>query len=158
MDMGLLEQIVKLMASNDLNTVDVRDGDKRVILKRGAVMMVPPANPGGYALSAGPASVHAPASGSAGASAAPAPVDDDAGLTPIKSPMVGTFYAAPSPDAKPFVAVGSVVDEETDVCVIEAMKVFNNIKAEVRGTVARVLVTNGQTVEFGQALFLVKPS
>ena len=72
--------------------------------------------------------------------------------------MVGTFYAAPSPDAKPFIAVGSAVDEETDVCVIEAMKVFNNIKAEVRGTIARVLVTNGQTVEFGQALFLVKPS
>lgn len=156
MDMGLLEQIVKLMASNDLNTVDVRDGDKRVILKRGAVMMAPPANAGGYALSAGPAPAHAPAIGSA--SAAPVPVDDDAGLTPIKSPMVGTFYAAPSPDAKPFVAVGSAVDEETDVCVIEAMKVFNNIKAEVRGTIARVLVTNGQTVEFGQALFLVKPS
>jgi acetyl-CoA carboxylase biotin carboxyl carrier protein len=71
--------------------------------------------------------------------------------------MVGTFYAAPSPEAKPFVSVGSSVDEETDVCVIEAMKVFNNIKAECRGTIAKVLVTNGQTVEFGQPLFLVKP-
>lgn len=76
---------------------------------------------------------------------------------PIKSPMVGTFYAAPSPDAKPFVSVGSVVDEETDVCIIEAMKVFNNIKAETRGTVAKILATNGQTVEYGQVLFLVKP-
>ena len=71
--------------------------------------------------------------------------------------MVGTFYAAASPDAKPFVSVGAQVDEETDVCVIEAMKVFNNIKAECRGTIAKILVTNGQTVEFGQPLFLVKP-
>jgi acetyl-CoA carboxylase biotin carboxyl carrier protein len=71
--------------------------------------------------------------------------------------MVGTFYSAPSPDAKPFISVGSTVDEETDVCVIEAMKVFNNIKAECRGTIAKILVTNGQTVEFGQPLFLVKP-
>jgi acetyl-CoA carboxylase biotin carboxyl carrier protein len=71
--------------------------------------------------------------------------------------MVGTFYSASSPDAKPFVQVGSTIDEETDVCIIEAMKVFNNIKAETRGTIAKILVTNGQTVEFGQTLFLVKP-
>jgi acetyl-CoA carboxylase biotin carboxyl carrier protein len=84
-------------------------------------------------------------------------VDADAGLIPIKSPMVGTFYSASGPDTKPFVAVGSTVDEETDVCIIEAMKVFNNIKAETKGTIARISVTNGQTVEFGQVLFLVKP-
>ena len=71
--------------------------------------------------------------------------------------MVGTFYASSSPEAKPFVSVGTVVDEETDVCIIEAMKVFNNIKAELRGTVTKILVSNGQTVEFGQPLFLVKP-
>jgi acetyl-CoA carboxylase biotin carboxyl carrier protein len=86
------------------------------------------------------------------------PVDEDAGLAAIKSPMVGTYYSSPSPDAKPFVQVGSVVDEETDVCVIEAMKVFNNIKAEVRGTITKILVTNGQTVEFGTVIFLVRPS
>ncbi len=71
--------------------------------------------------------------------------------------MVGTFYSSPSPEAKPFVSVGVTVDEETDVCVIEAMKVFNNIKAETRGTIVKILVTNGQTVEFGQPLFVVKP-
>ncbi len=71
--------------------------------------------------------------------------------------MVGTFYAAPSPDAKPFVSVGSTVDDETDVCTIEAMKNFLPIKAATRGTVARVLVATGQTVEFDQVLFLVKP-
>ena len=71
--------------------------------------------------------------------------------------MVGTFSSAPSPDAKPFVSVGTRVDEEADVCVIEAMKVFNNIKAECRGVIIRILVQNGQAVEFGQTLFLVKP-
>jgi acetyl-CoA carboxylase biotin carboxyl carrier protein len=151
MDVDLLQQIVKLMAANDLNTVDVRDGDRRIILKRGAatpVMMSMPTmastmtgNPGGGANAA-----------------APPPVDEEAGLRPIKSPMVGTFYAAPAPDAKAFVSVGSKVDEETDVCVIEAMKVFNNIKAELRGTIAKILVQSGQAVEFGQTLFLVKPA
>ncbi len=158
MDVGMLEEIVKLMSANDLNTVEVRDGDKRVVLKRGVV--APSA-------SSGIVYAHAPnPGGSSGAPSAPPPsatasipasVDETAGLTPIKSPMVGTFYTASSPDAKPFVQVGSTVDEETDVCIIEAMKVFNNIKAECRGTIAKILVNNGQTVEFGQTLFLVKP-
>ena len=156
MDVNLLEQIIKLMSANDLSTVDVRDGDKRVILRRGAqyvsapqMMSQPMAS-----MSAPPAATSAPAA--SGGAAKPQAVDDTAGLTPIKSPMVVTFYSAPSPDAKPFVSVGTHVDDETDVCVIEAMKVFNNIKAEVRGTIAKVMVTDGQTVEFGQTLFLVK--
>jgi acetyl-CoA carboxylase biotin carboxyl carrier protein len=147
MDVQLLQQIVTLMAVNDLNTVDVRDGDRRIILKRGVAMASAPV------LSTPVAGVIAPPALSA--PSAPPP-DADAGLKAIKSPMVGTFYAAPSPDAKPFVAVGSTVDEESDVCVIEAMKVFNNIKAECRGTIAKILVQNGQPVEFGQTLFLVK--
>jgi acetyl-CoA carboxylase biotin carboxyl carrier protein len=155
MDVGLLEQIVKLMSANDLNTVDVRDGEKRVVLKRGAVAAT-------YAPAMMPAPHYAPAPSAHSAAPAPAsagaaPADENAGLTPIKSPMVGTFYSAASPEAKAFVQVGSVVDEDTDVCIIEAMKVFNNIKAETRGTIAKILVTNGQTVEFGQPLFLVKP-
>jgi acetyl-CoA carboxylase biotin carboxyl carrier protein len=150
MDVGLLERIVKLMASNDLNTVDVRDGDKRVILKRGAMMVAAPS----MATYAPAPQSTTPAASSGGATS---PVDEDAGLVAIKSPMVGTFYAAGSPEARPFVSVGTRVDEETDVCIIEAMKVFNNIKAETRGTIAKVLVSNGETVEFGQTLFLVKP-
>jgi acetyl-CoA carboxylase biotin carboxyl carrier protein len=71
--------------------------------------------------------------------------------------MVGTFYLSPNPDAKPFVSEGSKVSGETVVCLIEAMKVFNEIKAEKSGTVARVLVKSGQAVEFGQKLFLIKP-
>ncbi len=151
MNMELLQHIVKLMSANDLNMVDVRDGDKRVILRRGAAEFAMPVSmPVQAPVPAAPAP-------KAAAPAAIAPADEDAGLTAIKSPMVGTFYAASTPDAKPFVSTGSRVDEDTDVCIIEAMKVFNNIKAECRGTIAKVLVQNGQAVEFGQTLFLVKP-
>jgi acetyl-CoA carboxylase biotin carboxyl carrier protein len=158
MNVGLLEQIVKLMAANDLNTVDLRDGEQRVVLKRGAAAAAYVAAP--------PVSYAAPAPQSSGGAASaaqspgsgPAPAPDEAHLVPITSPMVGTFYSAASPDAKPFVQVGSsVVADETDVCIIEAMKVFNNIKSEVNGTIAKILVSNGETVEFGQTLFLVKP-
>ncbi len=154
MNVDLLEQLVKLMSANDLNTVELRDGDKRVVLKRGAVVQTVAAAPVvHHAPAAAPA---APVAGSGKKADAPA-ADSDAGLTAIKSPMVGTFYLKPSPDAKAFVNVGSVVNEETDVCIIEAMKVFNNIKAEVKGTIAKIVAEDGKPVEFGQVLFLVKP-
>jgi acetyl-CoA carboxylase biotin carboxyl carrier protein len=157
-DVGLLAQIVELMSANDLNTVDVRNGDRRVILKRGAVpgpvqvvqapmVPAPSMNPGTVAA----ASAVAPTAPSAGA-------EDESAFLRIKSPMVGTFYASPKPGEKPFVSVGSVVSDDTDVCIVEAMKTFNNIKAECRGTIARVLAQDGQPVEFGTTLFLVKPS
>ena len=179
MDLGMLEQLVKLMSANDLSAVDLRDGDKRVVLRRGAeYISVPggagqqsgpvyggpvyggPAGAGGS--SAGPAGPAGAAGGGAAAGSTPAVVtvpvaDENAGLTAIKSPMVGTFYASPGPDQKAFVQVGSVINEESDVCIIEAMKVFNNIKAEVRGTIARIVAETGKPVEFGQTLFLVKP-
>jgi len=145
MDVGVLEKLVKLMRANDLTCVEVADGDRRILLKRGpeAAAFVP----------AAPHAAHAPAAEKAAAE----PADADAGLIPIKSVMVGTYYSAPSPDSPPFVQVGSRVEEESDVCVIEAMKVFNTIKAECRGVIAKILVNNGQPVEFGQPLFLVKP-
>jgi acetyl-CoA carboxylase biotin carboxyl carrier protein len=155
MDANLLQELVKLMAANDLNTVDLRDGERRIILKRGqpapVMMQAVPQQMGHPA----PAAQFAP---SAQPAATPAAVDETAGMKQIKSPMVGTFYSKPSPESKPFVSVGSAVNDETDVCVIEAMKVFNNIKAECRGTIAKVLVQDGQPVEFGTVLFLVKPS
>ena len=156
MNVRLLEQIVKLMAANDLNTVDVRDGDQRVILKRGPAgatvtyapaMQAPPAQP---VPSQPQAVAGAPA-------AAAAPADETAGLLPIKAEMVGTFYAAPKPGEKPFVNVGSEVDEDTEVCLIEAMKNYFAVKAGVSGVIARVLVQDGQTVQFDQVLFLVRP-
>jgi acetyl-CoA carboxylase biotin carboxyl carrier protein len=152
MDLALLQRLVKLMEANDLNMVELRDGDKRVILRRGAAPME-----GSLILPQATAAATAGKSAKSSDEKPATPEDENAGLHAIKSPMVGTFYAAPSPDAKAFVNVGSSVDEESDVCVIEAMKVFNNVKAECRGTIAKILVSNGQAVEFGQTLFLVKP-
>jgi acetyl-CoA carboxylase biotin carboxyl carrier protein len=150
MDPSLLERIVKLMAANDLNTVDVRDGQRRVILKRGpAVAPVTYAAPATVAVSQ-----PAPAVASGGTSPAPA---GEAGTTAIVSPMVGTFYSKSSPDAKPFVTVGSKVDEETVVCIVEAMKHYNPVKAEVRGTIVRILVSDGEVVDVNKPMFLVKP-
>jgi acetyl-CoA carboxylase biotin carboxyl carrier protein len=89
--------------------------------------------------------------------AAPA-ATEDAGLIAIESPMVGTFYASPSPDKPSFVSVGGEVGPNSVVCLVEAMKIFNEIKAERSGTIAKVLVKSGQAVEFGQPLYMIKPS
>ena len=149
MDIALLQQLVKLMEANDLNTVDLRDGSRRVVLKRGPMMA-----PTAYmtALPSG-APVAAPAAGSAPL----LPPNEDAGLIAIKSPMVGTYYSKANPESKPYVSVGSTVDEETDVCLIEAMKTFNTIKAECRGTIVKLLISDGQAVDVGKPLFMVKP-
>ena len=112
-------------------------------------------------VAAAPAPVAAPV-----ASAAPAPATPAAApaATPVvegpevKSPMIGTFYRKPSPDADSYVEVGSVVEPDTVVCIIEAMKVMNEIKAEVKGTIAEVLVEDGKPVEYGQALFRIEPN
>ncbi len=91
------------------------------------------------------------------ATLAPAPAaKDEVGVAYIKSPMVGTFYRAGSPESKPFADVGTKVDEKTVVCIIEAMKIMNEIQAEAKGTVVEVLVENGQPVEYGQRLFKIK--
>ncbi len=147
MDNAFLQSLVKLMQAHDLNMVELRDGERRVVLQRGPTG-VPMAMQAAVPIAA---SAPPPQPGANG------PDDESAKLLEIKSPMVGTFYTAPSPDAKAFVTVGSSVAEDTDVCVIEAMKVFNNVKAECKGTIAKILVNNGQAVEFNQVLFLVKP-
>ena len=89
--------------------------------------------------------------------ASPAPVANDADLHKITSPMVGTFYQAPNPDSPAYVKVGDKVGDETIVCIVEAMKLFNEIEAEIKGEIVEVLVKDGQLVEYGQPLFLVKP-
>ena len=161
MDVRLLEQLVKLMAANDLNTVDVRDGDKRVVLKRGPAAATftygPPAMHAAPAAPA-PSQPQAAAGAGAGTQAGGGSADESAGLVAVKAEMVGTFYSSPKPGEPPFVNAGSKVDEETTVCVIEAMKNFFPVKAAVRGTIAKVLVQNGQTVQFDQALFLITPA
>jgi acetyl-CoA carboxylase biotin carboxyl carrier protein len=115
--------------------------------------IVAPAPVAATVVAAAPVAAAAPAS-------APAPVAPAAPAVEgkfISSPMVGTFYRSPSPDAPPYVEVGAVVDEETVVCIIEAMKVMNEIKAECKGVIAEVLAENAKPVEFGQKLFSVRP-
>ena len=141
-----LKALVRLMVDNDLTELDLQDAQgERVALKRGRAQ--PPA-PAAAAPTSPVATTPPPSS--------PAPAGD-AGLVTIPSPIVGTFYAAASPDAKPLVGVGDRVGPETIVCIIEAMKVFNEIKADAAGTIAKVLVAGGRAVEFGQPLFLVRP-
>lgn len=153
-----LKQLIELMKENDLTELDVRDQEGHVVLKRGpgGAFTFAPAAPMVHAAPQHAQPAAAPAAGAAAAPAA-APPDADAGLLKIASPMVGSFYSAPSPDAEAFVKVGSRVGPDTVVCIVEAMKVFNEIKAEVTGTIEKVLVNSGQAVEFGQPLFLVRP-
>lgn len=163
-DIRKLKELVRLMVDNDLTELDLRDSEEQVTMRRSnlqamptlvhaapqaAVLHAPPPMASPAPMSAAPA----PAGGAAAAGASA----DEAGLKRIESPMVGTFYAQANPDSPPFVSVGAGVSPEKTVCIIEAMKIFNEIKAECTGTIARVLVKNGEPVEFGQALFLVKP-
>lgn len=98
-----------------------------------------------------------PAAHAAAAAAAPAPPAAEEGLVTFAAPMVGTFYRAPSPEAGPYVSLGDRVEPESVLCILEAMKVMNEIKAECRGEVAAILVENGEPVEFGQPLFKIRP-
>lgn len=157
MDIDLLQQIVDLMSANDLNTVDVRTGDRRIILKRGAalapVQYVQPA-PMAHALPAAAPNASGPAAGSPTTPS----LEDESKYLRITSPMVGTFYAASKPGEKPLVGVGSAVTEETEVCLVEAMKNFMPVPAGCRGTIAKVMLQDGEPVQFGTTLFLVTPS
>ncbi|MDG2022399.1 MAG: acetyl-CoA carboxylase biotin carboxyl carrier protein [Phycisphaerales bacterium] len=152
-DIRKLKELVRLMVANDLTELDLRDEQQQVSVKRGGSNPVPVVTQAPVA--AAPASAAAPAAPAAAAPAS-APATDD-GLVAIESPMVGTYYAKPSPDKPPFLNVGDSVGEDSVVCLIEAMKIFNEIKAEQSGTIAKILVQNGDAVEFGQPLILVKP-
>ena len=144
-DLKKLRRLIELMNEHDLGEIDLRDGEIRVRLrKHGEVVTVAPAR---AAPVAAPAAVAPPA-----ASAAPA-ADDS--LAVIKSPMVGTFFVSSNPESPPFVKVGDRVGADSTVCIIEAMKVFNEIPAEMSGQIAAVLVKNGDPVEYGQPLFKV---
>jgi acetyl-CoA carboxylase biotin carboxyl carrier protein len=151
-DLKRIKQLIEIMKENGLVEIQIEHEDDKIVLKRaqpqpifgGTPLMIPESG------TASAGSVGTPASSQ---SAAP-PRED---LVEITSPIVGTFYATPSPDSEPYVEVGSAVTPHTVVCIIEAMKVMNEIKAEVDGTIVEVLVTNGQAVEYGQVLFRATP-
>ena len=150
-----IEYLIHLVEKTDIAELEVCEGwgrRVRIVRKLGAMM---------HASAAGAVAPPAPAAPVAAPAAAEPPlhdVDDDAGLVRVASPMVGTFYRSPSPDAGPFVEVGSTVTPGQTLCIIEAMKLMNEITAESSGSIRRILVENGQPVEFGQALFLIDPS
>ncbi|MGC9453292.1 MAG: acetyl-CoA carboxylase biotin carboxyl carrier protein [Phycisphaerae bacterium] len=150
MNIDDIRQLVELMVENDLSELDISDGETKVSLKRG---------PGGEPVVREISQVQ-PVQQPAAAAEAPAeePQEEGEHLLEITSPMVGTFYAADSPDSDPYVQVGSSVDEESVVCIVEAMKVMNEVKADCRGTIAEVCVHNAQPVEYGQVLFKVRPA
>ena len=153
LDLKQVKDLVDMMIQNDLAEVEIVDGDSKIHLKRpSSVQPVITSAPAAI-----PAIVHA--AGAAPQKNEPAPaVQEDDELVDITSVMVGTFYSAPSPDSDDFVMPGDSVSPDTVVCVVEAMKVMNEIKAETAGTIEKIMVNNGQAVEFGQVLFKVRPA
>ncbi|MGN6370824.1 MAG: acetyl-CoA carboxylase biotin carboxyl carrier protein [Phycisphaerae bacterium] len=159
-DTKRVKDLVALMAENGLTEIELVEDKSRIVLRRGTVSGgSAPVSHGFAPQMHHPAPVSAPAAHSSAPSAPAAAKSSDEGLIPVKSPMVGTFYAAANPESDAFVSVGTEIQKDkTVVCIIEAMKVFNEIHADVSGTVVKVLVSNGQVVEFGQPLFMVKAS
>ena len=162
-----LQELMKLIKRNNLVEFNMKDGDFELsiraesepgettvqqVMPMAAPAYMPQAPAQGPAPAAAPAAAPAPA-----APAGDAPAADDSKLVPVKSPMVGTFYRSSSPDKPPFVKVGDSIASGDVVCIVEAMKLFNEIEAEVTGKIVKVLVEDAQPIEYDQVLFMVEP-
>ena len=149
-DLRKLRELIRLMVTNDLSEMDLRDSEQQVTIRRHdqhappVVQLQPTAPP-------------PPQAAVSPTTEFPTSPVIETGQQSIDSPMVGTFYAAATPEATPFVSEGDHVDTDTVVCLIEAMKIFNEIKPDVPGTITQVFVQNGDPVEFGQPLFAIRP-
>jgi len=148
MDIKQIKHLIKLMIDNDLTELDIASGDEKVHLKRAGEAQQPAGVPVFQAVPPAPA---APPK----AEGEPAKLEE---LVDVRSPMVGTYYSSSSPDVDAYVDVGDSVEQDTVVCIVEAMKVMNEIKADCTGTIAEICVKNAQPVEFGQVLFRVRPA
>ncbi|MBN2182505.1 MAG: acetyl-CoA carboxylase biotin carboxyl carrier protein [Sedimentisphaerales bacterium] len=156
-DLKKVKELIELMKQNGLEELEIRQDDDKIYLRRNrpqpthvpAVTTLPIMNQQFVAGDKGTEALGHP-----DISQIPAHEEE---MVEVKSPIVGTFYAKPSPDSEPYVEIGSTVGPQTVVCIIEAMKVMNEIKAETSGVIADVLVSDGQAVEYGQVLFKVKP-
>jgi acetyl-CoA carboxylase biotin carboxyl carrier protein len=152
MDLRKLKKLIDLVQESGIAELEITEGEEKVKIVRGGVVSVSP--PAGA-----PAAAAAPVSAAAAAPAAPAAPAEPPPAAPagpvVKAPMVGTFYRSPSPDAKPFVEVGQTIKEGQTVCIIEAMKLMNEIESDASGVVKAILVENGQPVEYGQPLFVL---
>ncbi len=155
-DVQRIKELINIMKENDLIEIDIKHGDDQLSLRRAQPVQVAsfPAPIIASAPSGYPHPLPVPGQAAPGAPQGAAAGEN---LLEIKSPIVGTFYEAPSPDSEPYVEIGAHVDPQTVVCIIEAMKVMNEIKAEISGTLVERRVSNGQAVEYGQVLFRVRP-
>lgn len=152
-DFEKIKKLIKLMKDNNLVEIELKHGDEKILLKSShpqqpSVTAVPMVNSAVPMSAAGLDNIQSAAAGQE---------QQQQNLVEIKAPLVGTFYDTPSPDSEPYVETGSAVEPQTVVCIIEAMKVMNEIKAETTGTITEIIVKNGQAVEYGEVLFKVKP-
>ena len=154
MDLKDIKAIIDLMKKNSVSEFELEKQDFKIRLKRGMSGGSQTDDSGQQIISYAPMPVALSAATSSSAAPA-APVSNDAD---IKSPMIGTFYRTPSPDSAAYVEIGTEVNPDTVVCIIEAMKVMNEIKAEAKGVITQVLIENAKPVEFGQPLFKIRPT
>jgi acetyl-CoA carboxylase biotin carboxyl carrier protein len=155
-DLKQLRDLMKAMKQLGVNELELEGKEQRIYLRRGGPQSSVAVAP--TMLPAGPATMPPPAPAPAEAPAAKEKKAEDANLVEITSPFVGTFYRAPSPDAPPFVEEGQKISPGQVLCIVEAMKLMNEIEAEIAGTIVEILVENGKPVEFGDPLFKVKKS
>lgn len=153
MDLDRIESLLKLLSAHDVNEFHYRDGDHTIRLRLG-----PPPQAISWAPQPQAAAVAQPQPAHPQPAAAAAPKPQDDGLKVVESPMVGTFYRSPSPGAPAFVEVGSTISRGKTLCIVEAMKLLNEIESEISGVVVEILVENAQPVQFGQPLFKIRPS
>lgn len=149
MDIESIKALLELVEGTDVSELEYEDEGMRIAVRRGA--------PGGAAAYAAPLVVPGGFGAPAPAQSAAAAIAASGGKA-VESPFVGTFYRAPAPDSPPFTEVGQRVTKGQTLCIVEAMKLMNEIEAEISGTVRQVLVENGQPVEFGQALLVIDPA
>jgi acetyl-CoA carboxylase biotin carboxyl carrier protein len=150
MDLRKLKKLIDLVQESGIAELEITEGEEKVRIVKGGQITVASAAPAAPPGLPAPAAERPAAPAAAPAATPPAPEGPV-----IKAPMVGTFYRSPSPDAKPFVEVGQTVKEGDTVCIIEAMKLMNEIEADAAGVVKAILVENGQPVEYGQPLFIL---
>jgi acetyl-CoA carboxylase biotin carboxyl carrier protein len=152
MDIRKVKKLIELLESSGISELEIKEGEESVRISRGPIA-APAYAPPAYAPPAGaPAPAAAPAAALAGA---PEPADTGPAGARVEAPMVGTVYSSSSPDAQPFVKVGDEVAVGDTLCIIEAMKMMNQIEAETAGRIAAIQVQNGEPVEFGQVLFVI---
>ena len=158
-DTRKLRELVRLMVENDLAEVDIRDTEEQVSIVRRHPDQAPKVNTAVSAPSSAISSqISSQVDGEAVEDSSVSGIAESVDTVEIVSPMVGTFYAQPSPDAAPFIQIGDMVQEDSVVCIIEAMKIFNEIKAECNGKIVEILVKSGESIEFGQPIYRVESS